>query len=237
MGHPAFGWSFAGQRVPERKSIFRLYGHVPAFGSIFLLSQRVTACASSTIYCPAICTTFPHRSSALPQAFSRPSASERRRSQRPHALRGLRLPFRTVVRRDTRFVSSPPPPCRCNTGIVHNYVRPSLLDVMLDVLELSAAVPVHSLSTATVQFLYNSPPQSGTVTVDPSRDNDPGVPNLNSTKMCEKMAVSRPWPRFRVINGNPNNKIKDQNIVTGLRFEDENVKGISPLSYGEVARS
>ena len=40
-----------------------------------------------------------------------------------------------------------------------------------------------------------------------------------------------------VINDNPNNKIKDQNIVTGLLFEDENVEGISPLSYGKVMRS
>jgi hypothetical protein len=39
---------------------------------VFLLSWRVTACVSSTIYCPAICTTFPHRSPALPPASSLP---------------------------------------------------------------------------------------------------------------------------------------------------------------------
>jgi hypothetical protein len=132
-----------GSVFQSESRFFRLHGTRARFwhrNRIFLLSQRVTAC-----------TIFPHRSSVLSPAFSPPIMH-----QPPNvavhsdcALSGvsasLFVPY--VVSR-IRALSAARHP---HAVVWHCAQLRSTIFVMLDVLEQSAAVPVHSLSTATVQ--------------------------------------------------------------------------------------
>jgi hypothetical protein len=159
-------------------------GHVPAFGTEIVFSYLASA-LRHVLY------------SLIVRQCSR------RLSRRPSCISLRTSPFIATA----RSPGSPPPfsyrtSCPgyalCQQpatpvplyGIVHNYARPSLLCSMCSSSLQLSLFTLSALRRCNPQ--HNSPPQSGTVTVDSSRDNDPGVPNLNSTKMCEKMAVSRP---------------------------------------------